>query len=93
MVSMAIHNTILKNGVVSTKSTICQLLLNLEYKIRYRLEHRHRPCIIRQLCKLSDYVNNLICIFIILIKCYKILGNHKEITLNVLISVQNSGKS
>ena len=31
MVSMATHGTILKNGGVFTKSTVCQLLLNQEY--------------------------------------------------------------
>ena len=38
LVSMATHYAILKNGGVPTKSTICQLLLNLKYKIWYQIK-------------------------------------------------------
>ena len=38
MVSMATHNAILKNGGVTTKSFISQLLLSLDYKIWYQIK-------------------------------------------------------
>ena len=36
MVSMATHNAILKNGGVTTKAFISQLLLSLDYKTWYQ---------------------------------------------------------
>ena len=38
MVSMATHNAILKNGGVTTKSFISQLLLSLDYKTWYQIK-------------------------------------------------------
>ena len=37
MVSIATHNAILKNGGVTTKSFISQLLLSLDYKTWYQI--------------------------------------------------------
>ena len=38
MVSIATHNAILKNGGVTTKSIISQLLLSLDYKTWYQIK-------------------------------------------------------
>ena len=38
MVSMATNNEILKNGDVTTKSVISQLLLSLDYKTWYQIK-------------------------------------------------------
>ena len=45
MVSMATHNVILKNGGVTRKSFISQLLLSLNYKTWYQIKLRRRPFI------------------------------------------------
>ena len=38
MVSMATHNATLKNGVVTTKSMISRLMLNLDYLTWYQIK-------------------------------------------------------
>ena len=58
MVVMATHNASLKNGMVSIKSIMSRLLLDLTTKLGTRLKLRHRSFIawpdIQIRCKLSN---------------------------------------